>query len=127
MFFFLICWRWLFLPSAQSRLNCQPKVSEGNYLYPGSSGRCLRVCGSVYHLVLVPKFAWDIKGSTWVQIIYAMSHVTFYFSLCPHFTFYKTLTSLSTVFIKGHVESLQLLKWPCHTSFLLTWSPRSHW
>ncbi len=32
--------------------------------------------------------------------IYAMSHVTFYFSLCPHVTFYKTLTSLSTVFYK---------------------------
>ncbi len=43
-----------------------------------------------------------------------MSHVT---SLCPHVTFYKTLTSLSTVFIKGHIELLQLLKWPCHTSF----------
>ncbi len=41
----------------------------------------------------------------------------FIFSLCPHVTFYKTLTSLSTVFIKGHVGFLQLLKWPCRTSF----------
>ncbi len=40
------------------------------------------------------------------------------FSLCPHVTFYKTLTSLfSTVFIKGHIRFLQLLKWPCNTSF----------
>ncbi len=41
------------------------------------------------------------------------------FSLCPHVTFYKTLTSLSTVFIKGHVgflKLLNLLKWPCRTS-----------
>ena len=32
----------------------------------------------------------QMKGSTlsWVQIIYAMSDVTFYFSLCPHVTFY---------------------------------------
>ncbi len=50
-----------------------------------------------------------VKGSTWVQKMYAMSHVTFYFSLCPHVTFYKTLTSLSTVFIKGHIGFLQLL------------------
>ncbi len=57
------------------------------------------------------------KGSTWVQIFYAMSHVTFILSLCRHVTFYKTLTSLSTVFIKGHVGLLQLLKWPCRTSF----------
>ncbi len=42
----------------------------------------------------------------------------FIFSLCPHVTYYKTLTSLSTVFIKGHIGFLQLLKWPCHTSFL---------
>ncbi len=57
------------------------------------------------------------KGSTRVHIIYAMSHITFYSSLCHHVTFYKTLTSLSTVFIKGHVGFLQFLKWPCHTSF----------
>ena len=44
-----------------------------------------------------------------------MSHVTF--SLNRHVTFYKALTSLSTVFIKGHVVFLQLLKWPCHISF----------
>ncbi len=31
----------------------------------------------------------------------------FIFSLCPHLTFYKTLTSLSTVFIKGHVVFLR--------------------
>ncbi len=41
----------------------------------------------------------------------------FIFSLCPHVTVYKTLTSLSTAFIKGRVGFLQLLKWPCHTSF----------
>ncbi len=41
----------------------------------------------------------------------------FIFSLCPHVTFYKTLTSLSTVVIKGHVGFLQLLKWPRRTSF----------
>ena len=39
------------------------------------------------------------------------------FSLCHHVTFYNTLTSLSTVFIKPHVGLLQLLKWPCRTSF----------
>ena len=44
----------------------------------------------------------DVKGSTWVQIIYAVSHVIFFiFFLCPHVTFYKTLTSLSTVFTSG--------------------------
>ncbi len=42
----------------------------------------------------------------------------FIFYLCPHVTFYKTLTSLYTVVIKGHVRFLQLLKWRCHTSFL---------
>ncbi len=41
----------------------------------------------------------------------------FIFSLCRHVTFYKTLTSLSTVFIKGHVRFLQLLKCQCRTSF----------
>ncbi len=41
----------------------------------------------------------------------------FIFSLCPHVTFYKTLTSLSTVFVKGHIAFLQLLKWLRHTSF----------
>ncbi len=41
----------------------------------------------------------------------------FIFSLCHHVTLYKTLTSLSTLFIKGHVGLLQLLKWPCRTSF----------
>ena len=40
----------------------------------------------------------------------------FIFSLCPHVTFYKTLTSLSTAFITGHVAFLQWLKWPSHTS-----------
>ncbi len=39
------------------------------------------------------------------------------FSLCPHVTFYKSLMSLPTVFVKGHIRFLQLLKWPCHTSF----------
>ncbi len=38
-------------------------------------------------------------------------------SLCRHVTFYKTLTSLSTVFIKGHVGLLQLLMSSCRTSF----------
>ncbi len=41
----------------------------------------------------------------------------FIFPYVPNVTFYKTLASLSTVFIKGHVGFLQLLKWPCHTSF----------
>ncbi len=41
----------------------------------------------------------------------------FSFSLCPHVTFYKTLTSLSTVFIKAHVGLLQLLKWLSHFVF----------
>ena len=41
----------------------------------------------------------------------------FIFTLCRHVTFYKTLTSLSTVFIKPHVGLLQLLKWLCRTSF----------
>ncbi len=40
----------------------------------------------------------------------------FIFFLCPHVTFYKTLTSLSTLFIKGHIGFLQLLKWQCRTS-----------
>ncbi len=40
-----------------------------------------------------------------------------YFPMSPcHF--YKTLTSLSTVFIKGHVRLLQILKCSCRTSFL---------
>ncbi len=41
----------------------------------------------------------------------------FIFSLCSHVIFYKTLMSLSTVFIKGHVGFLQLLKWLCCASF----------
>ncbi len=41
----------------------------------------------------------------------------FILSLCHQVTFYKTLTSLSIVFIKGHVGLLQLLKWPCRSSF----------
>ncbi len=57
------------------------------------------------------------KGSTWVQIIMLCHTSLFIFSLCPHVTFYKTLMSLSTFFIKGHVGSLQLLNWPCRTSF----------
>ncbi len=66
-------------------------------------------------------FVWHqqyaVKGSTWVQIIYMLYHTSlFIFSLCRHVTFYKTLTSLSTVFIKVHVELLQLLKWLCRTS-----------
>ncbi len=46
---------------------------------------------------------------------YVTRHILFF--PCHHVTFYKTLTSLSTVFIKGHVRFLQLLKWPCRTSF----------
>ena len=46
-------------------------------------------------------------------------YVTRHFLVLPmsHVTFYKTLTSLSTVFIKDHVGHLQLLKWLCPTSF----------
>ncbi len=47
----------------------------------------------------------------------------FIFSLCPHVTFYKTLTSLSTVFIKGHGFVVELLKWPCRTSFFTNVEP----
>ncbi len=50
----------------------------------------------------------------------------FIFSLCTHAAFYKTLTPVSTVFIKGRVGFLQLLKWQCRTSFFLPmWSPSS--
>ncbi len=49
------------------------------------------------------------------NLCYVTRYVLF-FSLCPHVTFDKTLTSLSTVFIKGHVWFLQLLKRPCHTA-----------
>ncbi len=38
------------------------------------------------------------------NLCYVTRH--FFFSLCPDVTFYKTLTSLSTVFIKGHVGFL---------------------
>ena len=54
----------------------------------------------------------------------------FIFSLCHHVTFYKTLTSLSTVFIKGHVGCLQLLKSPCSHFFfhpcvlIYLWRPK---
>ncbi len=44
-------------------------------------------------------------------------HSLFIFSLCRDVTFYKSLTLLSTFFIKAHVGLLQLLKWPCRTSF----------
>ena len=47
-----------------------------------------------------------------------LCHMSLIFSFCPHVTFYKTLMSLSTVFIKGQVGVLQLLKWPCRTWFL---------
>ena len=49
-----------------------------------------------------------------------LCYVTHHFLFFPHFrhvTFYKTLMSLSTVFIKAHIGLLQLLKWPCRTSF----------
>ncbi len=39
-----------------------------------------------------------------------LCYVTRHFFILPHVTFYKTLTSPSTVFIKGHVGFLQLLK-----------------
>ncbi len=49
-----------------------------------------------------------------------LCHVTrhlLFFSLCHHATFYKTLTSLSTVIIKGHVLISTTFKVaPCHTS-----------
>ncbi len=46
-----------------------------------------------------------------------LCYVTHHFLFFPYVpvTFYKTLTSLSTFFIKGHVGLLQLLKWPCRT------------
>ncbi len=50
----------------------------------------------------------------------------FIFSPCRHVTFYKTFMSLSTVFIKAHVELLRLLKWPCRTS-LFTHAGALHW
>ncbi len=48
-----------------------------------------------------------------------LCYVTRHFLFFPYvsITFYKTLRSLSTAFIKGHVGLLQLLKWPCRTSF----------
>ena len=67
--------------------------------------------------LLLPLLVDQYKGSIWVQIIYARLHVTYIYSLYRHVTFYKTLTSLSTVYIKPHVELLQLLKWPYHTFF----------
>ncbi len=50
------------------------------------------------------------------NLCYVTCHFLFFF-LCPHVTFYKALTSLSTVFIKGYVGFLQLLKWPRRPSF----------
>ncbi len=44
-------------------------------------------------------------------------YVACHFLLFSDVTFYKTLTSYSTVFIKAHVGLLQLVKWPCRTSF----------
>ncbi len=52
----------------------------------------------------------DYEGSTWVQIIQAMSYIPFYL-----FSYFAM--SLSTVLIKAHVRLLQFLKWPCHSSF----------
>ncbi len=48
-----------------------------------------------------------------------------FFPYVPMSFFYKTLTSLSTVFMQGHFGFLQLLKWPYRTSFLPMWSPYS--
>ncbi len=66
-----------------------------------------------------------ISGISWIIGLHMGPNHTslFGFSLCPHVTFYKTLMSLSTVFIKGHVGFLQLLKWPCHSFFTHDWSP----
>ncbi len=50
----------------------------------------------------------------------------FIFFLMSPCHFYKTLTSLSTVFIKGYIGVLQLLKWPCRTSFFTHVEP-CHW
>ena len=41
------------------------------------------------------------------NLSYVTRHFLFFY-LCRHVTFYKTLASLSTVFIKGHVGFLQL-------------------
>ncbi len=49
-----------------------------------------------------------------------LSYVTRHFLFFPYVAmslFIRPLTSLSTVFIKSHVGLLQLLKWPCRTSF----------
>ena len=59
-----------------------------------------------------------MHGLLGVILLCTFRDVVWSFFFSPgHVTFYKTLTSLSTVFIKGHVGLLQLLKWPCHTSF----------
>ncbi len=55
------------------------------------------------------------------HLCYVTCHFLIFFPCpcCPHVTFYKILTSLSTafiMFIKGHVQFLQLLKWPCRTT-----------
>ncbi len=51
------------------------------------------------------------------NLCYVTCHFLF-FPYVPMSLFYKTLMSLSTVFIKGrHVRFLQLLKWLCCPSF----------
>ena len=55
-----------------------------------------------------------------------VTHHSLIFSLCPDVTFYKTLTSISTVFIKGHVEFVKFLNWPCRTSLFTHVEPYSY-
>ncbi len=56
-----------------------------------------------------------------------MSLASFYFFPVSHITFNEILTSLSTVFIKGSHLILQLLKWPCRTSFFTHVEPYIVW
>ena len=56
------------------------------------------------------------------NVCYVTRHFLFFSRLCRNVTFDKSLTSLSIAsvvfFIKVHVGMiLQLLKWPCRTSF----------
>ncbi len=83
-----------------------------------SESTCIRT-SVVYQLCTVAGlYTWTIRAPHGSKYFMLCHTLLFILSQCCHVTFYKTLTSLSTVFIKGHIGLLQFLKWPCHTLFL---------
>ncbi len=98
---------------------CYGKVSIGTATKVFPEEKKIYNLKSLLKVILIRGFRSQshVKGSA----CYVTHH--FLLSLCPRVTFYKTLMSLSAVFIKGHIWFLELLKWPCRTSFFIHVEP----